>query len=105
MKTLTMSDLHSVMKTLTTDALILDVRTQAEFSEGHVPGAANIPVDQVMVHAEELKKFKNIYIYCRAGARAETACDILSSMGVKGLSCVDQGGFPNWQQAGFETET
>jgi phage shock protein E len=104
MKTLSMSELNETLKTLSQDDLILDVRTVREFSEGHVPGAANIPVDQVMGHANELKKFKNIYIYCKAGMRAEMACEILSSMGLQNLSCVADGGFPDWAQAGFEIE-
>lgn len=104
MKTLSMADLHETAKTMSVDDLILDVRTQGEFSEGRVPGAANIPVDQVMMHAEELKKFKNIYVYCVAGVRSETACKILGSMGLTSLHCIDEGGFPNWVQAGFPVE-
>lgn len=102
MKTLSMSDLNETLKALSSEELILDVRTEEEFSEGHVPGAANIPFDQVMSHVNELKKYKTIYVYCKAGGRAITACDILSSMGLNNLACVESGGFPNWEKAGFE---
>ena len=56
MKTLSMHELNESLKNLSPQDLILDVRTPEEFAEGHVPGAANIPVDQVIGHAGELKK-------------------------------------------------
>jgi len=104
MKTLSMSDLNETLKNLKSDELVLDVRTEQEFSEGHVPGAANIPFDQVMEHAEELKKYQTVYIYCRAGGRAATAYGTLQSLGLSNLACVDRGGFPNWEGAGFPVE-
>jgi rhodanese-related sulfurtransferase len=104
MKTLSMTELHEAIKGISKNDLILDVRTPQEFAGGHVPTAANIPVDQVMMHAEELKKFGAIYIYCKAGVRAETASEILESMGVANIYCVNYGGFPTWEASGFLTE-
>lgn len=101
LKTLTIPELHAHFQKLQKDELILDVRTPGEFAEGHVPGAKNIPVDQVMNHSSELKNFKTVYIYCRAGKRAEMACQILGSLGLSNLACVDEGGFPDWEEAGF----
>lgn len=102
METLSIPELNARLKTLTSDELILDVRTPEEYSEGHVPGSRNIPVNLVANHAQELKKFKSIYVYCRAGARAAVACQMLGSLGVAQTHCVDVGGFPDWADSGFE---
>jgi rhodanese-related sulfurtransferase len=104
MKTLSIPEFHDAFKALKNDELILDVRTPAEFSQGHVPGAKNIPVDVVMGSANQLPSYKTVYIYCRAGARATVACQILESMGARNLVCVDDGGFPDWSEAGYETQ-
>ena len=105
MKTITLSELHDATKSLGKDDLILDVRTPGEFAAGHVPKAKNIPVDQVMNFAEELKKYSNIYVYCRSGGRVTTSYNMLAPLGVKNLICVHQGGFPDWADAGSPIES
>jgi len=105
MKSLTIPELHTVYQNQKSDEIILDVRTPGEFAEGHVPGSKNIPFDQVMNHSEALKKFKTVYIYCRAGGRAITACQILETLGARNLMCVDEGGFPDWLELGFKSST
>ncbi|MBI4776721.1 MAG: hypothetical protein HY788_21505 [Deltaproteobacteria bacterium] len=57
--------------------LILDVRTQAEIAGGMLPGAVNIPVDQLQGRVGELPKDKEIIAHCRTGLRAEMAYNIL----------------------------
>lgn len=104
MKTMTIEELHQATQNLKKTDLVLDVRTPGEFAEGHIPGAKNIPVDQVMHHAAELNQFSNVYVYCRSGGRVTAAYNILSSLGVKNLICVDDGGFPDWAEAGYQIE-
>lgn len=118
MKTLSMSELHSVVerlkaeqvkaerpqKTSSSGELVLDVRTPGEFASGHVPGAMNIPVDSIMGKASSLKDFETVYIYCRSGGRAAMAVQILESMGLRNLMCVDCGGMPDWDAAGYPSE-
>lgn len=104
MKTLSISQLYDVSKKLEAGDLILDVRTAAEFGAGHIPKAKNIPVDQVMKHANELMQYKTLYIYCRSGGRADTAWNILDSLGVKNMIVVNEGGYPDWIDAGYPSE-
>ena len=66
------------------NAVILDVRTEAEVSEGIIANAINIDihkgqdfVDQI----EALDKNKNYYVYCRSGMRSEKACEIMNQLG------------------------
>lgn len=67
------------------DLVVLDVRTPAEFAAGHVPGALNIPHDQLPNRIAELThaKDKDIVVYCRSGKRAVVAQDSLAAHGFK----------------------
>ena len=104
MKTITIPELHHAVQSLKNQDLILDVRTPGEFAAGHIPKAKNIPVDQVMNHASELKQYASVYVYCRSGGRVTACSGILAPMGVTNLICVDDGGFPDWEEAGYPVE-
>ena len=79
--------------------IILDVRTEAEFNEGHIEGAILLPVDQIKKDAENVlpDKEKLILIYCRSGNRSKTAADQLIDMGYKNV--MDFGGIIDWPYA------
>jgi phage shock protein E len=63
-------------------ATVLDVRTPGEFAEGHVPGAVNIPYDQVAARSAELgSKQKPLVLYCRTGRRSGLAAAELVKQG------------------------
>lgn len=96
--------LHELHSKLGDGEIILDVRTPEEFAEGHVPGAKNIPHDQVGNHLDELKKYKKIYMHCKAGGRAQTAFMELKSKGLNNLVCVSVGGMADWQAKGYPTQ-
>lgn len=67
-------------------AMLLDVRTEGEFSRGHVGGAINIPVDELRERLDELDKSKTIIEYCQVGVRAHTAQRLLVQKGFRVLS-------------------
>ena len=72
-----LQNLKSEKKTL------VDVRTPQEFSEGHVPGAVNIPLDQVPHRLAEFEVMeKSVIAYCRSGNRSGMAVAILKQHGV-----------------------
>ncbi|MBP9827037.1 rhodanese-like domain-containing protein [Candidatus Saccharibacteria bacterium] len=63
---------------------IIDVRSESEFSEGHAKDAINIPVEQIdsnHTHLEAIPKSDTIIVYCRSGARANMAQQILHKLG------------------------
>lgn len=62
-------------------SLLIDVRTPAEFEAGHIPGAVNIPVDEIRRRLGEIPKDKEIIIYCRVGLRGYLAYRILVQNG------------------------
>jgi len=78
-------DLHS------SDALILDVRTPGEYASGHVPGALNIPVDELRPRLEELPKDGDIWVYCHVGQRSYVAVRMMVQRGFRAKNIT--GGF------------
>jgi rhodanese-related sulfurtransferase len=78
---------------------VLDVRTPQEFAEGHVPGAVNVPYDQVASRLAEVPKDKDIVLYCRSGRRAGLAADVLAASGYTRLSHLE-GDMPAWIEKG-----
>ena len=81
--------------------VILDVRTAAEFAEGHIPGAILIDQGQsdFMEKAQAaLPTEKTIALYCRSGRRSANAAGRLADAGYK---CVNlKGGIVAWKEAG-----
>ena len=66
------------------NALILDVRTPAEWSGGIIPNAERIDVmntNGFIAQIDNLDKSKNIYVYCRSGQRSQVACNLLEQTG------------------------
>ena len=66
----------------TSGAVLLDVRTPAEYRSGHIPGSKNIPqqaIDRVASFAEN--KDTALYVYCQSGARSRQASGLLKQMG------------------------
>ena len=99
-----MQDLYKKWQNLTNDELIVDCRTPEEYKTGHVPNSRNIPFGSEEQFAEELKEYKQVYIYCRSGRRAQTAFMNLSILGLNQLVCVGHSGMPEWVLAGYPSE-
>jgi sulfur dioxygenase len=84
--------------------LIVDNRSQEEYSAGHVPHSQNIPFGTESQHLKELEGFKHIYIYCHSGRRSQTALTNLSILGLHTITCVSHSGFPEWAAMGYPIE-
>jgi rhodanese-related sulfurtransferase len=69
--------------------VLLDVRTPEEFVSGHIPGAVNIPVDELRSRLDELPHGRKIAAYCQVGMRGYLATRILQQ---KGFSVANIGG-------------
>lgn len=74
-------------------ALLLDVRTQGEFSAGAIPGAKNIPVQSLASRLGELPKDKAIVVYCASGMRSASALGLLKK---NGFDAYDLGPASRW---------
>src|SRR6185295_1455119 len=76
-------------------ALILDVRDTAEFENGSIEGAINIPLGQLRERVEELPRDREIWISCGVGQRAYYACRLLTQRGFKARNL--SGGYASYR--------
>lgn len=79
------------------DFIILDVRTEKEFAEGHIENALLIPDYEITSKAEEILKDKNqlILVYCRSGNRSKAASQSLVELGYTNVK--EFGGIIDWK--------
>lgn len=83
---------------------VVDVRPAREYAAGHVPGAVNIPLDQLESHLKELKSAGEIVAYCR-GPYCVLAFDAVQQLRRQGLKARRlEDGFPEWKRAGLPVE-
>ena len=76
--------------------IILDVRTQEEYDEGHIPGAIVISHEEIAEKAEEVLTDKDqlILVYCRSGRRSKIAAEALLELGYTNIK--EFGGIIDW---------
>lgn len=81
--------------------ILLDVRSEAEYAEKHIPGSLLIPVETIETQATEKLKDKDaaIFVYCRSGNRSAVAAQALANMNYTNV--YDLGGINSWP---YETE-
>ena len=84
--------------------LILDVRSSREYVAGHVPGAINIPHNQLAGRLSELgiDKSDELVVYCLSGKRAAVAEQVLAQAGYTSV-CGLEGQMRAWQGRGYPT--
>ena len=92
---ITMEEAKNVFETQG-DYIILDVRREDEFAEGHIPGAINVPNEGIQdTEPSELPdKNQTIYVYCRSGNRSKQAASKLVAMGYTNI--IEFGGIMDW---------
>lgn len=78
------------------DYILLDVRTQAEYAEGHIPGAICLPNETIGSEppAELPDREQTILVYCRSGRRSAEAAQKLADMGY--VNVLEFGGILDW---------
>lgn len=99
-----MTQLHQRWKEESDTILIIDNRSEEEFSAGHVPGSQNIPLGTESQYLQELKRYDHIYIYCHSGRRAQTAVTHLAILGLNNITCISHSGLPEWLALGYPIE-
>ena len=92
---------RSLRDRLLRDALVLDVRTPAEFAAGHLPGAVNIDVESsdFADRVSGLDEGESTLVYCQTGNRSGVATDKMVDLGFTELSELE-GGIEAWAAAG-----
>ena len=82
------------------DLQLIDVRTAAEYADGHLANAKLIPVQELPQRPAEIDKSKPVLLYCRSGHRSGNALKILQDKGYKDAKHIE-GGIGAWQAAGL----
>ena len=104
--TIEVDGFHHTLENSGDDCVLVDVRTPAEFKEGHLKGAINIDVKDsinfMKKALEVLPKEKTVMVYCRSGHRSAMAAGKLAAKGYMVFNL--EGGYKAWTEAGKETE-
>ena len=83
------NDIENLLKN---KEFLLDVREEYEYQDGHIKGAVNLPLREILGKKDSLPKDKDIYVYCRSGHRSADAVNFLKSLGFEKVHNVE-GGF------------
>lgn len=88
------------------DALVVDVRTEKEYQQGHIMNALHIPLGVLDDHMQELQSYKNsaVVMVCRSGARSGQATSKLKKQGFTDVHNMG-GGMMAWERAKLPTTT
>ncbi len=84
------------------EVAVLDVRGEAEWEAGHLPGVENIPVGHLTDRLEEIPAGKPLVLQCEGGSRSAIAASVLKAHGFEVIN--HAGGFSEWQAAGLPVE-
>lgn len=93
---------HTLFANKPTSHILLDVRTHEEFTESHIPGAINIPVQGLVNRLSEIAYGLPVIVYCRSGSRSSIAVRILSDAGYDQV--YDLGAYMGWVAQGLPIE-
>ena len=77
---------------------LVDVRSPSEFASGHIPGAVNIPMDQIESRLQDLGRDVFVVLICQAGKRARMTADLIAGRSPQKLAILE-GGTNAWIQA------
>jgi len=95
------AELNKLMQNNGKDFVVVDVRDESEFKEGHIPGAINLPLETFATKSEVLPKEKKIIVYCNSGGRSYSAYRKLMKLAYPSIY---QTIFDDWKQAGLPLE-
>jgi rhodanese-related sulfurtransferase len=85
--------------------VVLDVRTEKEFTAGHIPGATNLDINSPGFEEKlaKLDKSKTYLVHCAAGSRSARASEKMKQMGFQSVADLPAG-FRGWEKAGKPVE-
>ncbi len=92
----------NIVSQISEQDILVDVRTLEEYTTGHIPGAINIPIDELRNQLSEIAKNKTIYIYCQIGLRGYLAQRILVQNGYDKVYNLS-GGYKLWEACNAES--
>jgi len=100
---LSAGDVEAVKAAIDAGAFVLDVRTEGEFAEGHIPGATNIPLRTITEHMSEIPTDTQVIVHCQSGFRAALSMPVLGVLGFDNVKAFT-GSYAAWVAAGEPVE-
>lgn len=94
---------QAIVTALPADAVIVDVRSGAEWDSGHIRGARHIPLEELADRLGELPTDRPIVVHCETGGRSSVAASVLQARGVVNVVNL-VGGITGWVAAGLPVE-
>ena len=85
------------------EVTVLDVRSQSEWEEGHLPGVPNVPLASLVERLSEIPRGKPVVVHCQGGARSMIAASVLRVHGLDDVINLT-GGFAQWHRASLPVE-
>ncbi len=102
MKNATVLDLQNALATAPhSETAFIDVCSAQEYSQHHIAGVTNVPLETLPTNIETLKAKKVIYLHCLSGGRSKVAAQFLEANGVKADIYNVEGGLMAWHNAGL----
>ncbi len=95
-------DIDQAATALEHGAVFIDVREPAEYVEGHLPGAVNLPMGQLMDRTSEIDPTRPVHVVCASGNRSSAMTDALTAAGFDAINVA--GGTKDWIRSGRPTE-
>jgi rhodanese-related sulfurtransferase len=95
-------DVDQLDAVLREGGVLIDVREQAEYAAGHVPGARLIPMGQLTSRLEELDRTQPVHLICASGNRSGAMADILAARRFDAVNVL--GGTTAWVRSGRPVE-
>lgn len=94
--------IDQVVPALSGGAVLVDVREPAEYRDGHVPGAINIPMGQLTARMDEIDRDRPVHVVCASGNRSAAMTDVLTAAGFDASNVA--GGTSAWIRSGRPIE-
>ncbi|OQY41502.1 MAG: hypothetical protein B6242_17280 [Anaerolineaceae bacterium 4572_78] len=85
------------------DVILIDVREQWEYDNGHIPGVMLMPTDTIPNRLSDIPKDKTVIIYCRSGRRSANVIKFLRQNSFDNIHNM-LNGFAAWEKSGYEIE-
>jgi hydroxyacylglutathione hydrolase len=101
---MTVPELHERWADDGDEMQLLDVREQAEWDAGHIPGSVHRPYHAIRALPEEVDPAGSVAVLCASGQRSAVGASLLQRFGVRDVIHVVDGGVPRWQREGWPVE-
>ena len=89
-------------KALAAGANVIDVRERSEYTDGHIPGALNVPMSELTRRVDEIDRTGPVHVVCASGNRSAAMVDVLQAQGFDARNVL--GGTSAWIRAGRPIE-